>query len=303
VAAPSDPTIDVLLLTNDRNRYLATALSVIDEVRLTVDQPPTTVEDDYDVILYSNLDAERLLRGNVEAGRDLIEAGGGVAVLGQPSPPTLLGDLLLVSPSGIATNPSVGRVTSDELTRGIDFPPPERALQGTLQGGTPLVQTGNGTPLVATQTRSPGRVLYYGYVVNDDPFRFNYQYPVFWKRATFYLAGRDSLSELNRETGGRLQFADATNVRTPDGTVSGRVVPLDRVGFYATDTRRIGVSLYSEPESDVAAEPLEERSDETGVVSREEERQVPRPLTPFVALAALLVAVGEIAYLRRRGDL
>jgi len=303
LAAPSDPTVDVLLLTNDRNRYLTTALSVVDEVRLTVDQPPTTVEGDYDVILYSNLNPERLLRGNVEAGRDLLDAGGGVGVLAQSSPPALLGDLLLLSPSGVGANPSLGRVATDDLTRGIDFPPPERYLRGSLDAGTVLVQTRNGTPVVATQQRGPGRVLYYGYVVNDDPFRFNYQYPVFWKRATFYLAGRDPLPTLNRETGGRLQFANETRVGTPDGTVSARVVPLDRTGFYATETRRIGVSLYSEAESDVAAEPLEERSDDDGVTTREEERRVPRPLTPFVALAALLVAVGEIAYLRRRGDL
>jgi len=303
LAAPSDPTVDVLLLTNDRNRYLTTALSVVDEVRLTVDQPPTTVEGDYDVILYSNLNPERLLRGNVEAGRDLLDAGGGVGVLAQSSPPALLGDLLLLSPSGVGANPSLGRVATDDLTRGIDFPPPERYLRGSLDAGTVLVQTRNGTPVVATQQRGPGRVLYYGYVVNDDPFRFNYQYPVFWKRATFYLAGRDPLPTLNRETGGRLQFANETRVGTPDGTVSARVVPLDRTGFYATETRRIGVSLYSEAESDVAAEPLEERSDDDGVTMREEERRVPRPLTPFVALAALLVAVGEIAYLRRRGDL
>jgi hypothetical protein len=303
LAAPSDPTVDVLLLTNDRNRYLTTALSVVDEVRLTVDQPPTTVEGDYDVILYSNLDSERLLRGNVEAGRDLLDAGGGVGVLAQSSPPALLGDLLLLSPSGVGANPSLGPVATDDLTRGVDFPPPERYLRGSLDAGTALVQTRNGTPLVATQQRGPGRVLYYGYVVNDDPFRFNYQYPVFWKRATFYLAGRDPLPTLNRETGSRLQFANETRVGTPDGTVSARVVPLDRTGFYATETRRIGVSLYSEAESDVAAEPLESRSDDTGVTTREEERQVPRPLTPFVALAALLVAVGEVAYLRRRGDL
>jgi hypothetical protein len=303
LSAPADPTVDVLLLTNDRNRYLVTALSVIEEVRLTVDQPPTTVDDDYDVILYSNLDAERLLRGNVEAGRDLLDAGGGVAVLAQPSPPALLGDLSLLSSSGVGTNPSVGEVATDELTRGIDFPPPERYLRGSLDAGTALVQTRNGTPLVATQQRGPGRALYYGYVVNDDPFRFNYQYPVFWKRATFYLAGRDPLPALNSETGGRLQFANETQVGTPDGTVSARVVALDRVGFYDTETRRIGVSLYSEAESDVAAESLDDRDDGADVTTREEDRQVPRPLTPIVALAALLVAVGEIAYLRRRGDL
>jgi len=303
IAAPSDPTVDVLLLTNDRNRYLTTALSVVEEVELTVDNPPTTVGDGYDVILYSNLRQERLLRGNVEAGRDVIESGGGVAILAQPSPPDVYGDLLLVSPNGTGTNPSVGRVTTAELTRGLDFPPPGTYLRGSLRAGTTLVQTAGGTPLVATESRGPGRVLYYGYVPNDDPFRFNYQYPVFWKRAVFHLAGREPLSALNRETGGRLQFADETRVETPGGAVTARTVPLETVGFYGVGERRIGVSLYSEAESDVDAVALAERESETGVTVREEERKVPRPLTWLVALAALLVALGEVAYLRRRGDL
>ncbi|WP_251331045.1 BatA domain-containing protein [Haloplanus pelagicus] len=303
VSAPADPTVDVLLLTNDRNRYLTTALSVVDEVSLTVDNPPTTVEDGYDVILYSDLESERLLRGNVEAGRDVIEAGGGVGVLAQSDPPDIYGDLLLVTPNGTARNPSIGRVATAELTRGIDFPPPSTYLRGSVREGTALVETADGTPLVATGTRGAGRVLYYGYVGADDPFRFNYQYPVFWKRAVFYLAGRESLQTLNRESGKRLQFGNETRVETPDGPVSARRVSLDTVGFYAVGERRIGVSLYSESESDVDAVPLAERSDEPGVTTREEERQVPRPLTWLVGLAALLVAVGEVAYLRRRGDL
>ncbi|MFD1633812.1 BatA domain-containing protein [Haloplanus ruber] len=302
VAAPADPTVDVLLLTNDRDRYLTTALSVIEEVDLTVDEPPTTVEDEYDVILYSDLEPESLLRGNVEAGRNVIEAGGGVGILAQPSPPDTYGDLLLLSPNGTGQNPSVGRVTTTELTRGIDFPPPGTYLQGSLRAGTPLVQTTGGTPLVATQRRGAGRVLYYGYV-GDDPFRFNYQYPVFWKRATFHLAGRESLASLNRGTGDRLQFGNETDVETPAGSVSARTVPLDTVGFYAVGDRRIGVSLYSEAESDVEAVPLADRTDDGEAVTREEERQVPQPLTWLVALSALLVIVGEVAFLRRRGDL
>jgi hypothetical protein len=302
VAAPDDPTVDVLLLTNDRDRYLTTALSVVEEVDLTVDEPPTTVEEGYDVILYSDLEPESLLRGNVEAGRDVIESGGGVGVLAQPSPPETYGDLLLLSPNGTDRNPSVGRVTTTELTRGIDFPPPGTYLQGSLRAGTALVQTADGTPLVATHQRGQGRVLYYGYV-GDDPFRFNYQYPVFWKRAAFHLAGRESLSSLNRGTGDRLRFANETRVETPAGAVSARTVPLDTAGFYAVGDRRVGVSLYSEAESDVDAVPLADRTDDPGAVTREEERQVPRPLTWLVALSALLVAVGEVAFLRRRGDL
>ena len=303
LAAPDESTVDVLLLTNDRDRYLATALSVIPQVRLTVDAPPTTVSADYDVIVYSDANAERLLRGSVDAGRDALERGGGVAVVAQRDPPDAYGDLLLVSPGGVGTNPSIGRVATDELTRDLDFPPPESYLTGSLRSGEALVRTADGTPLVATDTRGPGRVLYYGYVPDGDTFRYYYQYPVFWKRAVFYLAGREPLASLNRASGTSLRFGNETHVATPGGSVTARAVRLDRVGYYATGDRRVGVSLYSEPESDVAAETLSARSDGTDAVARESESRVPRPLTWVVALFALAVAVGEVAFLRRRGDL
>jgi len=303
LVAPEDPTVDVLLLTNHPDRYLTTALSVIDQVSLTVDQPPTTVSHDYDVIIYSDTNPDRLLRGSVQAGRDAVARGGGVAVLAQQDPPDAYGDLLLVDTNGVATNPTIGNVATDELTRGIDFPPPEQSLVGSLRSGNALVRTTEGSPLLATESRGAGRVLYYGYLPQGDTFRYYYLYPVFWKRAVFYLAGRESLPAMNRQTGTRLQLGNATRVETPDGAVTAQSVPLDRVGYYGVGDRRFGVSLFSESESNVAAEPLAERAGETGVTAREEESTVPRPLSWAVALAALLVAVGEVAYLRRRGDL
>jgi hypothetical protein len=119
----------------------------------------------------------------------------------------------------------------------------------------------------------------------------------------FHLAGREPLSELNRPTGTRLQFGSETRVGTPSGTVTATTVELDRTGFYGVGERRYGVSLVSEAESDVRATSLEARADQTGVPVREETRLVPRPVTEFVAGAALLLTLVELAYLRRRGDL
>jgi hypothetical protein len=304
LAAPREATIDVLLLTNDRNRYLATALGVIPEVELTVDEPPTTVDSaDYDVIVYSNVESSRLLQGNVEAGREVLEDGGGVAIQSQQNLPERYGDLLLVEPTGVGQNPSIRRTADDPLTRDITFSPPEAYVAGPLREGRALVEVGDGTPLIATADRGSGRVLYYGYIEESSSFKFNFQYPVFWKRAVFYLAGRDTLSELNRAAGDRLQFDSETTVETPEGTVSATVVTLDRTGYYQVGSRRIGVSLLSEPESAVSATPLDERPDRDGVPAREETRLVPRPVTEFFAGAALLVTLLELGYLRRRGDL
>jgi hypothetical protein len=304
LAAPEDATIDVLLLTNDRNRYLSTALSVIPEVELTVDQPPTTIDSrDYNVIVYSNVDTSRLLQGNVEAGRDLLEAGGGVAIQAQPDLPSRYGDLSLIEHGGVAQNPSIRRTADEPLTRGITFSPPEAYVSGPLTGGQSLVELGDGSPLIATADRGSGRILYYGYIEGSSSFKYNFQYPVFWKRAVFYLAGRDTLPQLNREAGTSLQFETETAVETPSGVVRATSVPLDQTGYYRVGERRIGVSLLSEPESDVDATPLEEREDSTGELVREETRLVPQPITEFFAGAALLLTLVELIYLRRRGDL
>jgi hypothetical protein len=303
VAAPEEATVDVLLLTNDRNKYLATALSVVPEVDLTVRSPPANVEETYDVVVYSNIEQGRLLRGNVDDGIRALERGGGVVVQAQEGMPNRYPTLLPVDLGETANTTSIGGVAGDELTRDINFPPPERAFAAQPENGTrTLVGLADGSPLVATAERDGGRVLYYGYMEDSSSFKYNYQYPVFWKRAIFYLAGRDPLPTLNPPTGEVLRFAEARTVTTPTGEVTARGVRMDQAGFYEVGDRRYGASLTSESESAVAAEPLDSR-DGSLVRGREEERRVPNPLTEWVALAAVGVSMVELGFLRRRGDL
>lgn len=302
LAAPSDPTLDVLLVTNDRNRFLTTAFEVNDQVELTVETPPGAIEGEFDVVVYSNVDPDSLLPGNVETGRDVLAEGGGVAIQAQESLPDQYGDLLLLEPEGLTQVATVRRTAETDLTRGISFQAPDEYVAGTLRSGESLVELRDGTPLIATAQKGNGRVLYYGYIEDASSFKFNSQYPVFWKRAAFFLADREPLPTLNRETGDTIQF-DAETVEGPTGRLSGPRTRLLAAGVYATETRRRSASLLSEAESAVDVEPIGQRGDETGPVTTEEERTVPRPLTEFLALGALSIAVVELGYLRRRGDL
>ncbi|WP_435182450.1 DUF7408 domain-containing protein [Halobellus sp. EA9] len=309
VAAPADAAVDVLLVTNDENRYLSTALSVIDPVELTVVTPPDGVpappEDAYDVVLYSNVDGDALRDAHLAAGRRALSAGGGVGIQAQPlasMPADRYGDLLLVSPSGMGSNPTLATPSDADLTRDLTFPPPERYVRGELRSGRALLSTTDGTPIVATASRDEGRILYYGYLESASSFKYDYEYPVFWKRSVYELADRRSLAELNRETGERLRFGNETTVETPDGEVTASAVDAADAGFYVADGVRYSASLLSSAESDVAAAPIEEAAG-GGPASRTEERTAPDPITEFVALGVLAVALGEVAFLRRRGDL
>ncbi|MFB6091830.1 MAG: BatA and WFA domain-containing protein [Haloquadratum sp.] len=310
VAAPPDATVETLLVTNDRNRYLATALSVIDPVSLTVLEPPGAVppppgdrERAYDVVVYSNVDAARLGSEQLAAGRDALAAGGGVAIQAQESlPADAYGDLLLLSPAGLGTNPTLATPAADELTRDISFPPPERYVRGDLRAGRALVSTTDGTPIVATDRRGGGRVLYYGYIESASTFKYDFEYPIFWKRSVYALAGRESLAELNRQTGARFDFANETAITTPTGQTRASELRATQAGFYATPETRYSASLLSSSESAVTA-PAVNASAGGGPTTRRDERTVPDPLTEFVALGIVAVAVGEVAFLRRRGDL
>jgi hypothetical protein len=305
VVTDGDPRVILRGGVPDDARRTLDDLGVTDapgDLRSAISQASAVAGED-DVVVYSNVEPGRLLRGNVEAGRDAIDRGGGVAIQAQSEFPERYGDLLLVEPETVRQAPTVHRVADDSLTRGIDFQPPDEYVAGELAAGSHLVELNDGTPLLAADEHGNGRVLYYGYLEDRSSFKYNYRYPVFWKRAVFHLAGRESLTSLNHETGERLTFGGERTVETPDGRATGTSVALSSVGVYAVGDRRVSGGLLSASESAVAAKPLDARDDVPDVRAREERRRVPRPLTGYVALAALGAVVLELGYLKRRGDL
>lgn len=303
VAAPSDATVDVLVLTNDENRFLTTALSLIDDVELTVKRLPTTVTEPYDVIIFSNVEARNVLPGNLQTARTVLRRGGGVVIQAQLDLRAIgYGDLLLIAPRGVVNGTSV-EVVDDSLTRGVTVAPPSRYVTGELRDGRALVTADDGSPIVATASRDGGTILYYGFIEDASGFKYNYLYPVFWKRAIFELVGRPPIAALNRDTGGQLEVAEGESALAPDGTRPGPVVVLDRVGYYTVGDQTYGAALLDRAESNVSAPSVADGGADGDGGPLTEERTVPYDLTPFVAGAALLVGLFELVVLRRRGDL
>lgn len=302
IAAPSEPTIEVLLLTNDENRFLTTALSLMDDVELTTARPPTTISRQYDVIIFSNVDPENVLPGNIQTAKETLRRGGGVAIQSQSDLGAInYGGLLLIEPAGLA-NGSTVTVVDESLTRGITFAPPERYVTGSLQDGRALVTTPDGTPIIATATREGGNILYYGFIEDASGFKYNYKYPVFWQRAIFQLAGRQSLESLNHQTGTRLQVGADQPVQAPNGERTGPTVLLDQVGFYTVTDQRYGAALLDRSESNITPPTVSDTNTVDGG-TRIEEQTVPVKLTPLVAAVALGIGLLELILLRRRGDL
>ncbi|MFC4448209.1 vWA domain-containing protein [Halorussus aquaticus] len=303
VAAPEDPTTDVLVVTNDENRPLITALRVVRGTSVTVKHPPASISESYDLVVFSEVRPDRLLDGTLRVARETLSSGGGVVIQAQSNLSAVgYGDLLPVAPNGTATDPAVRQPGATPITEDVTFPAPQTYVRADLRAGNALLSTVNGTPLLATARLDGGRVFYYGYPASGSSFEHNYRYPVFWKRVVYELTGRRSLSATNHRTGTTLPLGENVTVQTPDGSRRTSALAFRRVGFHEVGERRYGASLASVAESNVTAPSVTEG--ETNAVGTDAETTtVPKKLTPLVAgLAALLVLL-ELGLLRYRGDL
>lgn len=303
VVVPDNRAEDTLLLTNGDNRNLQTALEVVPTINVTVKRPPVSTTGDYDAVVFADVISGRVLGSTVETARETVSDGGGALIQAQRNVGAVgYDDLLPVAPGGVEQSGGVGNVTTHPVTSGFEFPAPDHHLEATATGAA-LVTLSDGSPLLATGGRANGRTLYYGYLPNQTAFRFDYRYPVFWKRAIHWLAGRPSLSALNRQTGTTFQLANETTVETPTGQRTAAGVRLDRVGTYRTADQRAGAGLLSPTESNVSAPEINAgggRASSGGSATGEQVRQ---DLTPLVLLGLLVLLGAELTYLRRRGDI
>jgi len=306
VAAPESATTRVLLVTNNENRYIKTALRVNPSVDLTIKRPPAAVSAQYDVMVFGDVDAGELLEGTRQSARETLSNGGGVVIQAQSDFDRLgLGDISPVEPGPLAntTGSDVTTASGVALVDGITFPAPEKRLGVSLREGRSLVNTSDGTPLVALAESRGGRVMYYGYLSNSSEFSFAARFPVFWKRAVTTLSGKPPVSTLNHQTGDQFEFGgdqEQVEVQAPDGPRRGPAIMLDRVGFYSGPNRKIGASLVSVSESNLTAPDVD-----TGMASNGDATTEQRPfdLTPVTVGFILLMMVLELGYLYYRGDL
>ncbi len=302
VAAPAEPTMDVLVVTNDPNRPLITALRVIRGTSVTVKNPPASVSRRYDLVVFGAVEPDRLLDGTVQVARETLADGGGVVIQAQSNLSAVgYGDLLPVAPNGTVSDPAIRQPNATGLTADVTFPAPKTAVRTELRSGRALLETVNGTTLLASSQRGPGEVFYYGYPA-ESSFSRNYRYPVFWKRVVYELTGRRSLAAMNPETGTSLSLGTNATAKTPTGTRTTSVLTFRDEGFYEVGGDRYGASLSSAAESNVSA-PDVGGDGPAASGSDTETKTVPQRLTPVVAGVAVLVVLLELAVLRYRGDL
>lgn len=302
LAGYPDGALDVLLVTSDGGS-VETALGSVGAVDLTVEAPPARSfgADDYDVVVYHDVDLTRLVGRNARDTRSVVESGGGAVFTAQPD----LGELddgftpLLAVDAGTPVDGgAVDTVSNHSLVSEYDLPAPTELLEAEAAGD--VAASSGGQPLLAERSLGAGRTVYLGYLSRSSDFDSSYSYPLFWRDLVHYAANQPTVVDANRRTGETVEFGDAA-VSTPSGEASGDV-SLDQAGLYTAPDVTYSANLYSVEESDVNAEPVEESSGGEAA-RRSQEGGLPLDLTPLVVVLSLAAVAAELAFLRYREDL
>ncbi|MEK6823007.1 MAG: BatA and WFA domain-containing protein, partial [Nanoarchaeota archaeon] len=122
VSAPDEAKIKVLLITNDKSRFLESALTSSPRVDLSVSEPPIISKGQYDVYILHNLDQKDVLPGTFEDLLARARKGSAVVIHAQQGMGVFkFGDLLPVELIGDANNSYIRIDQETTITRNLEL--------------------------------------------------------------------------------------------------------------------------------------------------------------------------------------
>jgi hypothetical protein len=302
-----DLGVDILIVTNDltiRNTPFWYGLQAINdqtplELRIDVNNPPTLVNVDHDIIIFKDVSPTLLVQRTVRDAKANTEQGNAVIIMYQD-------DLFGINFEGLLPYEYQGKggataVVGSEfssLVSDIDFGDVQHYSIITGTGRELAEASADGSPMIGLHSIGNGQALYYGIDDKVASFPVDTKYPVFWKRMLDELGGRESLEKLNYKTG-----ATPLNVRgEPRETPNDAIYMgfLDQQGIYRFEGRSVAANLLSQEESRVSVEPLESlraaQVAESGGVLKEKE------LTPYLIMFLIFLLFLELFIVKFRGD-
>ena len=302
LSVPHNSKIKTLLITNAARSNLQAALEASPDVTLDVANPPSVTNFDYDIIILHKFEVGKMLPGFYREFESSVAAGSTLVITAQEDLPASELTLLPVNLMGTANlSRNVINVTN-RFTKDIDFGINERYLKSEAKPGTATIVTSGESPVVAISGRGQGKVLYYGILDDFSSFKSSTTYPQFWNRLLNFLADTEDLENFNFNTG-RIYLTSRQNVATPSGVLNTDKIVFDRAGFYSYDGKTVAANLIDAKESDVSSDPdafKEESSRVTSGTSGLTERQ---GYEFYLAIAAAVLILAELIYIKFRGDL
>jgi len=332
VSIPDRDTINVLIITNDKNVQQSKLISALvaagdqfTKINIEYGIPPKIPDLNHQIYIIKDVDSEFLLPGVIRDLHKRIDEGSILVVYNQPDLFSIdFQDNLPVAYKNDA-QPLLGRQeilvnTSLGLMRGLadigqadgaQLQRVSKTEDGVMHA---YVATNDGPePVIAHKRIGKGAVIYYGIkdqkTIDLDP----QSYAVIWGRIIDYSI--PDLRLLNVQTG-TLISALTKNINTPMGKKPSPVLAI-KAGFYqAGPTTTIAANLYplhtsraTTTSTNVQYESFISRSanisakDATEQGETTEEIKVPEDLSVYVIIAGIIIMIFELIYVKFRGDL
>ncbi len=293
MSTPENRRTRVLLINSQEDKYITIALEENEQIQLEKVSPLSVDKFDYDVIIIGNVDSDKILSGTIQSIKERVQQGFGAIVLANEESDKIDYKELVDVGDGLLEDTIVG---SNSLTRDIIFGK-SKFFSGD---GMPLAVSPSNHTVISYKTIGNGRVLYYGILDQFSGFKFDLNYPVFWKNVVNFVLNRKDISELNTKSGKILTFENPVNVATPSGQEESDTISLDDLGFYGFGPYTMSSNMLDLRESDVNNENNIEESLEEVMGSK---KDVPFEISYIILILIVALVIFEVIYVKYRGDI
>ncbi|NQV08549.1 BatA domain-containing protein [Candidatus Woesearchaeota archaeon] len=287
ISTPSDEKTKVLYISNKPldNLYYALTSSSRNSVETVV--PPIVPKVNHDIYIIKEVDVDLLLPETIREIGESVEKGSSFIIVMQ-------NDLFDIDFKEILALEYLGRNDAgsyvkveqiNSFTRDVEFGSTKKYLKTKVKGDSVVITSDkDGYPLITYSKLGLGNVIYYGINDAESEFTLSPTYPIFWNNLLEFLLDRDSIKSLNFMA---------------DQTISGKNI--DTTGIHDLGTKKVAVNLLSEKESDVSKTESIEKQDIRTDENRFE-RKVPVDLDTYFIIIAIVFIMGELLYIKYRGD-
>ena len=287
ITRPFEDKIKILLITNGDSKYVKAALSSIQDVTLTVTEPPVTPKETYDIYIVSQVKKENLLPGTFKELKEKAENGKTVIVTAQVDTDKidyegLIPEIINYTNGGSTKINHVTRFSKDMEFGDV------RHYFILENEGLSIASTQNNS-IISLYENEKGRVVYYGILESESDFELNPNYPIFWNNLIYYSVGRAELNEINLKTGSIIEAGNEHFI-------------MDKAGYFNLGSKRIAVNLLNEKESDINHEEEIKKEYIQGKLEKIES-EVDYSLSLYLVVIALLLAIAEYFYIKSRGEI
>jgi len=288
LSSPQHLKIKVLLITNAKNSPIESALRASDEIELELREPPIVNPDnvEHDVIIVSRIDKTLYVPGDFVTLANYVAKEHSIVIAAQEDLKDLkLGGLLPVQLEEYKGSSNVELKVINSYTKDVELGKVNKYWKTTASNTTlPIAVAQDNSPILLYTTKEKGKIFYYGIIDSQSDFPTSVSYPIFWLSLIKNLAGSEDINDYNK--------------RTSDN----EYLKYNEIGVYDVLNKKVALNLLDEGESNIAnEEKLKQVEDNLVVEEGKKEGDV--PITNFILMAASLMILLKLLYIKKRGDI